>query len=181
MERAPQTTSPGITSPPFQVGKATAEDLPDLFRLINHAYEGETWLFPHPRITLSELLREFRDPAKVFLVGKSKGIFLGTVRVDLGPDPEDGAFPIFGLLGVGPGHRGLGVGEALVRAAEDLATASGFPALHLDCIDELGLPAFYARLGYGETGRTFGSLWGSTIPFTLVRMKKELPAPSRTG
>ena len=161
-------------SEPNSFRVAVAEDLPAILTLINRAYAGEEWLFPQPRITPEDLFAEFRDPMKVFLIAQCAPENTGVVRVDFGSNPEGGPFPIFGLLAVDPDWRGLGLGAALVQAAEKLASDEGHETLHLECIEEVGLLPFYSQLGYTEISRTFGERWSSTRPFTLVLMRKRL-------
>ncbi len=152
---------------------AKAEDLGSILTLINRAYEGERRFLPKPRLTGAELMAEFRDPAKVLLVAEDRGgRLLGTVRVDFALVEEPGAFPMLGLLAVDPDQRGLGLGAALVRAAEDVALEAGHGGIELDCMAEMGLPAFYAGLGYAEISRESGHRWGSILPFALVRMRR---------
>jgi predicted N-acetyltransferase YhbS len=161
---------------------AKTEDLGSILTLINWAYEGERRFLPRPRITRAELTAEFRDPAKVILVLEERGgRLLGTVRVDFTSTEERGAFPMLGLLAVDPEQRGHGFGVALVRAAEGLASEAGHGGIDLECMEEMGLPAFYARLGYEETNREFGPRWGSILPFTLVRMGRRLGEAAPSG
>jgi GNAT superfamily N-acetyltransferase len=57
------------------------------------------------------------------------------------------------MLSVDPSQQGSGLGRALVEAAEDHCRASGCTVMDIDVVNlREELPAFYARLGYVETG-----------------------------
>ncbi|MGW9429697.1 GNAT family N-acetyltransferase [Streptomyces decoyicus] len=54
---------------------------------------------------------------------------------------------------VHPGHRGRGVGHALLMAAEEHLVAAGAERLFAWAVDEPGVPAFAERHGYRRTRR----------------------------
>jgi len=56
------------------------------------------------------------------------------------------------LLGVAEGHRGQGIGRALLARAEDHARQKGLVGVYLDTF-EFQAPRFYQELGYTECGR----------------------------
>lgn len=154
---------------------AVPGDLPGILALVNRAYSREYWLIPGPRLkSLEALQEEFDSPGNTFLVAASIEGVHGVVRVTrphLGsPHPE----PIFGMLAVDAGKQGQGLGRSLVGAAEQMAIQSGYSELFLECLDDMGMPQMYGHLGYIVTGKSFGSRWGSTAPFTLLLMRKQL-------
>ena len=52
-------------------------------------------------------------------------------------------------VAVGPGHRRLGIGSALVRRVEDALRAAGCPKVNLQVhATNAGVVAFYEQLGY---------------------------------
>lgn len=56
-------------------------------------------------------------------------------------------------LAVAPGHRGTGLGTALLRAAEDWLDRQGVPKVMLMVrAENAGTLAFYERLGYADQG-----------------------------
>ena len=60
----------------------------------------------------------------------------------------------FRMLAAAPTARGRGVGEALVRQCEDLATAAGATRMWLTTIDDMThARRIYARLGYSTSAR----------------------------
>ncbi len=46
--------------------------------------------------------------------------------------------------------------------------------MRLECAKELGMPPFYASLGYEVVSETADSYFGAKGPFTHVVMKREL-------
>ncbi|OJF10965.1 GNAT family N-acetyltransferase [Couchioplanes caeruleus] len=57
-----------------------------------------------------------------------------------------------------PGSQGRGYGAALMREAEAVGRAMRLTGLQVTVRDGHGLDAFYAKLGYTETGRVPGAL-----------------------
>ena len=99
---------------------------------------------------------------------------VGVVRVRVVRDRAASGVATLGLLAVEPGRQGRGVGARLVAAAERTAAAAGCAQIDLACGRELGMDDFYSALGYGTIATDWGARWGSTLPFTLVTMRKEL-------
>lgn len=62
--------------------------------------------------------------------------------------------PYLGALFVTAGSRGLGLGAALVRTVENLASSLGHPALYLNAAD--ALVPFYEALGWRVVERGYG-------------------------
>jgi predicted N-acetyltransferase YhbS len=62
--------------------------------------------------------------------------------------------PYLGALFVTPDSRGLGLGVALVRAVENLASRLGYPAIYLNAAD--ALVPFYEALGWCVVERGYG-------------------------
>lgn len=75
---------------------------------------------------------------------------------------------------VHPATRRLGIGRALMRAMERRAAGLGITALYLDtATNQPEAMAFYAGLGYRETGRTHRPGW----TWTLVHYARDLASP----
>ena len=92
---------------------------------------------------------------------------------------DDGAW--FGLLATHTVHQGRGLASLLIAEAERVARDGGSASLRLDCAAELGLPPFYASLGYEietvEPGYYFtnpGPPARRKGPITRVVMRKDL-------
>ncbi|ESQ76671.1 GNAT family N-acetyltransferase [Asticcacaulis sp. AC402] len=71
-------------------------------------------------------------------------------------------------MAVAESHRGLGIGETLLRAAEDTARAEG--ATQIVLASRVTARAFYAKYGYEAQGDVFTEV---TIPH--ITMSKLIP------
>lgn len=75
-----------------------------------------------------------------------------------------------GKLAVASAMQGVGIGRALMRTAEELASARGKPALELQTrVELIGNHATFSRLGFRETERTAHS--GYDRPTSLTMRK----------
>lgn len=75
-------------------------------------------------------------------------------------------------VAVDPAHQGRGLGEALLRHADDVARGLGLAEVRLYTNAAFASNvAFYARRGFEETGRTQAPATGTT-----VHMRKRLDA-----
>lgn len=156
-----------------RIQRAAPEDLQAILALVNRAYEREYWLIPGPRLKGLEALRdEFEAPGNTLLVAKAMGKVLGVIRLTLPFEGSSHAQPRFGLLAVDPSAQGAGLARGLIFAAEELVMDAGYVEMHLECLDDMGLPQMYERLGYEVIGSTSEARWGSKIPFVLLRMRK---------
>jgi GNAT superfamily N-acetyltransferase len=82
-----------------------------------------------------------------YLVAWAGSTPLGHVHLAFNEPPE------LQDLEVRPSHRRLGVGTALVAAAEDEARARGFRVVRLDVsVDDVAARALYRKSGYLDTG-----------------------------
>ena len=106
------------------------------------------------RVRLRDAERRDRE-AELLVAVDDDGTLLGTVtscppgspwRELSAPGEGDGEFR---MLAVVPAARGRGVGEALVRACEELARAAGATRMWLTTLDDMAAAQrIYARLGY---------------------------------
>lgn len=137
------------------------------------AREGETLLG----------LAGFRTPQGSFAVGEPSdlaaiygplgGFWRGTALRLLSSEVDNENFLLDGLC-VAEGHRGQGLGTALMGAIAAEARLRGYPGVRLDVIAENPRArALYARLGFVETKRqTIGwlaPLFGFSEAVTMVR------------
>ncbi len=148
---------------------ATVNDVPALVRLINLAFVVEKFVFDGDRIGAEET-QKFMHRGK-FLMAHDAAGFGGCVYVEL---REDRGY--LGLLAVDPSRQGQGLGPDLVFAAEEYFRTAGCRAVDLRIISPRTLlPAFYARLGYIETGTApFSPTLNAKVAGHYVLMSKEL-------
>jgi len=102
-----------------------------------------------------DLTRPWNDPARDierklavdadgFLVGVVDGVIAATVMAGY-----DGHRGWVNYLGVDPEHRGVGHGEAMMSAAEQLLAARGCPKVNLQIrTANAGARRFYESIGY---------------------------------
>jgi predicted dehydrogenase/GNAT superfamily N-acetyltransferase len=148
---------------------ATADDAPELVRVINRAFACEKTIISSDRIDRAHVLEHLRNGE--FLVVERNGAIAACVYVE-----PRGERAYFGLLSVDPAYQRDGLGRLLVRAAEQRAIEFG--ALHMD-INVVNLrtelPPIYRKLGYRETGVAQLNPEVATLqPCHLIRMSKPL-------
>jgi ribosomal protein S18 acetylase RimI-like enzyme len=121
----------------------------------------------------------FLEPAFPTMV-RHYGLVMAMVRTGLlmtmDHKPPPGELYLDGIA-VDAGHRGRGIGTAMIKAFEKRALENGFDTVSLEVIEtNPRAKCLYARLGYGEvathTMGPFSRLFGFT---TTVRMTKYLP------
>jgi GNAT superfamily N-acetyltransferase len=152
------------------VNSASAEDIPDLLRIINTAYEVEKFFVEGDRTDEDTIRRMMRDG--VFLTTRDEsGQLAACVYVEL-----RGERGYFGMLSVDPARQGQGLGRELAGAAEDYARTSGCTAMDIRVVNlRTELPAFYRKLGYAETGHIEPANDPRALqPFYFVTMSKVL-------
>jgi GNAT superfamily N-acetyltransferase len=148
---------------------ARESDAEALVQLINHAFLVERFFIDGDRIDLAGV-RQFLKLG-VFLLEEEIGRPVACVYVEVRADRG-----YFGLLSVDPVRQGSGLGKRLVAAAEDYCRESGCAFLDLQIVDlRAELPAFYRKLGYGETGTApFPADIVTKQPCHFVKMSKTL-------
>jgi len=152
------------------VNRATTEDVPDVVRVVNAAYEVEKFFVSGDR-TDEDTIRRMMS-AGVFLTTRDEsGRLAGCVYVELRGDRG-----YFGMLSVDPSMQGRGLGRQIVDAAEDYARANGCIAMDIRVVNlRTELPPFYRKLGYVETGQIEPASDPRALqPFCFVRMSKPL-------
>jgi GNAT superfamily N-acetyltransferase len=125
---------------------ATAEDAPDLVRLINLAYRVEDFFMAGDRIEPAGVLERMARPGGSFLVidGGRPGRPLATVFLE-----PRGTQGYFGLLAVDPAAQGAGLARKLITEAEAHFQRLGFREMMIDVVTlRTELFPFYAALGY---------------------------------
>jgi GNAT superfamily N-acetyltransferase len=152
------------------VNSASPDDVPDLLRVINAAYEVEKFFVEGDR-TDEETIRRMMTTGVFLATRNESGRLAGCVFVEL-----RGARGYFGMLSVDPSLQSRGVGRRLVDAAEDYARANGCTAMDIRVVNlRTELPPFYRKLGYVETGQIEPASDPRALqPFCFVRMSKPL-------
>lgn len=150
------------------IREATAEDIPDLHKLIESAYRGEAsrvgWtteadLLAGQRTDPDELAAILADPAQRVLTAWRGDNLGGCIAI---ADRGAGC-GYFGLLSVFPPMQSLGVGRQLVTAAEAAArTVFEADRMRISVFPQReALIGWYRRLGYRQTGETLPFPYGN--------------------
>src|SRR5689334_8641290 len=165
----PASASPGPESRDFSIRLAVAEDVEALARLINAAFVVEQPFIKGERIDAAGV-RSYMEKGKFLVMEDSTGL-AGCVYVEL-----RGERGHLGLLGVEPRRQGAGLGRELMDAAENYFRAEGCRAVDLRIISpRTPLPAFYAHLGYEQTGTApFAPDLPIKVPCHYILMSKQL-------
>jgi GNAT superfamily N-acetyltransferase len=125
---------------------AESVDCAAMARVINSAFALETFL--EGTRTNEDQLREMMRKGAFLLGHDAAEALLASVYVEV-----RGARGYFGMLAVDPKRQGMGLGRAMVEAAEEYCRAKGCEAMDLTTLSlRLELPPFYRKLGYVETG-----------------------------
>ena len=154
---------------------ATAEDLPELVRVINAAYLAEAFCISGDR-THAEEVRGLMAAGVFLVLDAHPGRLQGSVFVR-----RDGDVRWYlGLLSVDPDRQGLGLGRALVEAAEAYCRCEGGKFLDLTVVSaRKELFGFYARLGFHANDvLPFRVPEKLKVPCHLVRFTKALIPPA---
>ena len=158
--------------------RATADDVRSIAELWHSTYFDQVGV----DLLAPEFLAERRELA-FFAPRVLRAIQWTTVACRVCDDGEIVGFTVahggeVDQLFVARSARGLGVGEALLRAAEDSDSDSASSRMWLYCLPENApARAFYERCGYTSSGEevTHGSPLsdGRTFPLQLVRYEKK--------
>jgi ribosomal protein S18 acetylase RimI-like enzyme len=139
----------------FHARGATAGDLPEILEMMADFNLGESIAFDRA-VFLPRLERLVGDPGLGrVLVFEIDGNASGYAIVTWGYDLEYGGRDAFLTeLFVHPAHRGRGIGQRALAAAEDAARSGGAHALHLLVRHENGEALrLYDRAGYRTEAR----------------------------
>jgi predicted N-acetyltransferase YhbS len=148
---APRPSAPAVVRP------ARAEDLPAALGLLDELFRlEEPWrVFPPRPGIRDEAEARYRaartDPDSVHLVAEVGGAVVGTVyaRVAAVSTHSDAPAVELANLAVAEGHRGRGVGRALVAAVGRFAASRGVERVTVKAFagNEAGL-GFWSRMGF---------------------------------
>jgi ribosomal protein S18 acetylase RimI-like enzyme len=141
----------------YKIQTATAPDVPELNKLVNSAYRGESskkgWaseadLLDGTRIDEAALLDLIGDKNTTILKYTENGIILGCVELR---KENDNLY--LGMLSVQPDLQAKGIGKKLMVAGEEFARREGCKKVSMTVISvREKLIGWYMRHGYRLTG-----------------------------
>lgn len=153
----------------IQLRVAQLEDADAIAQLVNRAFQVERFFIEGER-TNPGAVRELLGKGK-FLLAEQAGALAGCVYLEVHGDRY-----YLGLLAVEPGRQGAGLGTMLMGAAEEDCRAAGARGIDLQIVSlRMGLPGYYRRLGYEESGTApFPENAQPKQPCHFIRMSKKL-------
>lgn len=147
---------------------AAPDDIPDLVRVINAAYEVEKFFVSGDRTDI-ETARRLMTTG-VFVIARDDGGLTGCVYVE-----QRGTRAYFGMLSVEPARQGSGLGRRLVDEAEQYARDHGCDAMDIRVVNlRSELLPFYHKLGYLERATEPVDDPRALQPFHFIVMSKAL-------
>lgn len=155
----------------FTIRLATADDVSDITRVVNAAFQVERHMrAPGSERTSEQDIRELMQTV-TFFVAEQDDRIIGAVLARV-----DGTTGYFGMLSVADDLRGSGIGRALRQRAEEFCTQHGCTEMTLTTASfRTQLIPYYERAGYRVTAVEPGPAeWGFIKPFEIVRMAKRL-------
>lgn len=142
------------------IEKSTIADVPELVKLVNSAYRGESsqkgWtseahLLSGIRIDEETLIQNITDPtAAILKYTNDEAQIIGCVYLQVSKDDR----LYLGMLTVSPGLQTNGIGRQLLHEAEIVAQQSKCNTIFMTVITtRLELISWYERRGYINTGK----------------------------
>jgi GNAT superfamily N-acetyltransferase len=160
-------TASGLSIEIAPTTAADHDELLELFRAIVAAGEGYPQA-PGEPVTADAFHAYWLAPATVTVVaraddGEGSGALIGAYTMKPNGPGRAAHIANAGYI-VAAGHRGAGVGEALVRHSFDVARSHGFDAMQFNLVFETN-PArrLYERLGFTDIGRVPGVIDGEAV------------------
>jgi GNAT superfamily N-acetyltransferase len=148
------------------IARATDRDFDDVSRILT-AYFDAVDLSPANRDGPDDVSAYLHEPGGMWLA-RQAGRVVGVIA--LRPLPAIAGACEIKRLYVDPGHRGAGLADALLDAAEAAAVARGYTVAYLDTMAHLhAATAFYRRRGYEPCERY------NDNPVATVFMRFRLP------
>ncbi len=153
----------------LEVRAAKVSEAELITRLINLAFQVERFAIEGDRTNVDQVVGWFETGT--FLVAEHAAELMGCVYVE-----RRGSGAYLGLLSVESSRQGQGLGPVLMAAAEEYCSAIGCRFVELRIVSAReGLPSFYRRLGYLETGTTpVPDIIPARVPFHFIHMSKQL-------
>ncbi len=154
--------------------------------LSEHEVNEELGILRHRNVTMAEERRfvdgEVRDMKKGTVVGLAAldgDAIVGHCRIDRGESPDVSHSGVLGIA-ILEGHRGVGLGEALMRAVLDGAREQGIALVELQvfAINSRAI-ALYRKMGFKVSGTVPGKIrrYGRRIDELSMYMDLEEGSP----
>jgi len=169
----------------LEITTATLADAEELRAYVERLYaERLPGIFRRAVPTLDEerdYIRAHIEPDNsTMLVARVDGEVAGLLGFAGGESAEDAHAGTFGVS-VGAGHRGRGVGSALIRELADWAPAHGIRRIQAwTWANNPGALALYERLGFEREGTCKAAIWsdGELIDAIVVARVLDAPPPA---
>ena len=149
-----------------QIRTPKPEDFPELYAL------DQACFAPGIAYSKAELQYFLRYPGNISVVAEDAGVIVGFAIAGI---QRRRGIPIGRLITIDVREQGRrrGVGQSLMRAIEARLRKAGVEAVILEvAVDNVGAQQFYARHGFGQTGRIPGYYLGR---IDALVMEKQLP------
>ncbi|HEV7232581.1 MAG TPA: GNAT family N-acetyltransferase [Bacteroidia bacterium] len=155
----------------MKIRPGTLSDVEPLLKIINKAYEVESFFIDGDRITKSGLEQRFDTGA--FLVSEENSAINGCIYFEIRKDRG-----YFGLLAVKTDQQGKGLGSRLISEVETYCLNAQCRFMDIQVVNlRTELLAYYKRLGYEETGTApYEKADISKIPCHFLILSKPLVA-----
>jgi ribosomal protein S18 acetylase RimI-like enzyme len=159
---------------------ATLADAAELTRLINLAFQKESFFKKGDRIDEPQVVEKFKT-GEFYLIERANAI-VGCVYIEVAQEGDlrliakgEGAGYI-GMLAVDPSLQGKGIGKKLMAFAEADLKRRGCTRMQLRIVNvRTELLEFYGRQGYREIGTTPYPFPNKvTMPVHFIDMEKEI-------
>lgn len=149
---------------------ATPADHPAIARLVNVAFEVESFFVAEPRTSEDEVGAIAARGAFIIAEDEARTL-VGAVKVTL-----DGLIGRFGMLSVHPSAQGCGLGRRMAGAAEQHMCMNGAAVSEITVVNVRDpLFPWYRRLGYRTVGtEPYVASRPPRIPVHFVVMQKQL-------
>ncbi len=159
---------------------ATNDDAPAITKLVNNAFQKESFFKKGDRTDLAQVLGKMNIGS--FYLLEEGGEPLGCVYLETAKQGDDrrlakgeGAGYI-GMLAVDPAHQGRGLGHLLMQFAEKELVQRGCKRIQIRIVNlRTELHVYYSRMGYRETGTTpYPFPDKTTQPIHFIDMEKDV-------
>lgn len=152
--------------------QATADDIAEMVRVVNAAYEVERTIISGPRLCFHEAVERLTQGSALVIDRLEAPRGLCAV-VFLSMEQDHG---YLGPLAVDPVHQGQGLARRLVQAVEKRCMEAGCRFMDITVVNRREeLFPFYERLGFQPSGKVpFHSQERMLQPIHLVKMTKRL-------
>jgi GNAT superfamily N-acetyltransferase len=148
---------------------AAEADIEAIVRLVNHAYEVESFFVRGDRVSPNAVRRSL-ETGTILVVDGPAGTVQGCVFVTVANGRG-----YFGMLAVDPAAQGHGLGRRLVARAEAHAREAGATTMDISVVNvRADLIATYSRMGYTPRGTEPYEHRPTLQPVHFVLMEKRL-------